>query len=38
VKSGAPGGEHLPVLFLGIAAVELIVILGLYWVGLHFGS
>jgi hypothetical protein len=36
-SSGSAEGEHLPVVFLGIIAVEVLVILGLYLAGAYFG-
>jgi hypothetical protein len=30
--------ERLPRTFLGIVALEIVVILALYWAGLYFGS
>ena len=29
-------GERLPLVFLGIVFVEVLVIAGLYWFGVHF--
>ena len=29
-------GERLPLVFIGIVLVEVLVIVGLYWFGVHF--
>jgi hypothetical protein len=33
-----PDNERLPLVFVGIVAVEVLVIAGLYWVGLRFAA